>query len=68
MARYTATHGVGFADAGIQFTYDREATGSSAVKVYAADLDTKQVAALKKIDSGVLAEYGIERDDASGDE
>lgn len=64
MARYTATHGVSFADAKIQFEYDREATGSSREKVYVADLDAKQVAALGKIDDKVLAEYGIAKDDS----
>lgn len=60
MARYIATHGVSFHDAKIQFEYDREATGNSQGKVYSADLDAKQVAALKKVDDKVLAEYGIE--------
>jgi len=60
--RYTATHGVSFADAGIAFEFDREATGSSATKVYAADLTAAEVKKLEGIDKDVLAEYGIEKD------
>lgn len=67
MARYIATHGVSFHDAGIQFEYDREATGTSQAKVYSTDLDSKQVAALKKIDDKVLAEYGIQAAPAAED-
>lgn len=61
MARFTATHGVTFTDAGIQFELDREATGTGQAKVYAAELDAKQTAALKKFPAEVLAEYGIEQ-------
>lgn len=59
MARYIATHGVQFADIDIQFTFDAEATGNEQTKVYAADLDTKQVAALQKLPAVERARYGI---------
>lgn len=59
MARFTATHGVSFADLDIKFEYDREATGSASFRVYTAELDAKKAAALKAVDKKVLAEYGI---------
>ncbi|MGH3997485.1 MAG: hypothetical protein ACRDTJ_08490 [Pseudonocardiaceae bacterium] len=63
MAKFTATHGVSFADLGIKFEYDREATGNKSSRVYSADLDTTKATALKKVSGEVLAKYGIAKSD-----
>ena len=56
---FVATHGVALDDLGIKFNYDRERTGNKSHRVYAADLDAKKAADLKKLPKEVLKEYGI---------
>ncbi|WP_370290247.1 hypothetical protein [Nocardioides sp.] len=59
--KFIAAKGVQFADLGIQFSYDREATGSGSSRVYSAELNSADAAALQKLPKAVLAEYGIEK-------
>lgn len=68
MAKFRATHGVQFADLGIKFAYDREVTGNGSARVYTADLDTKDAAALLKLPKDVLAEYGIKKASPDADD